>query len=234
MRTGWFLGLGASEWRGRLLVQGVTMTKGNHSGPLGDVYAASTTTDIAEIYDRWSTSYDDYMEQSGYRHPAVCVGLLARHVPAGALPVMDAGAGTGLIGGLMNIIGYQHIDGIDISAGMLDRAREKGVYRDLRVADLTKPLDVPESSYRAIISSGVFTTGHVGSEGLYNLLGLCQAGGHIVMTVKAPVWNDDVKHTVDRLETEGKVRLLEQTDPYVSIVGEADMIPGLAIVLERL
>ena len=189
---------------------------------------------IAEIYDRWSDTYDEYMEQSGYRHPAICVALLARHVPAGALPVLDAGVGTGLIGGLMNIIGYQHIDGLDISTGMLDRAREKGVYRELHVADLTQPLDLPDGSYRAIISSGVFTTGHVGSEGLHNLLGLCQTGGHIVMTVKAPVWNDDVKHAVAKLESDGKVRLLEQTDPYVSIVGEAGMVPGLAIVLERL
>ena len=101
------------------------MTQGKHSGSLGDVYAASTATEIAEIYDRWSDTYDEYMEQSGYRHPAICVALLARHVPAGALPVLDAGVGTGLIGGLMNIIGYQHIDGLDISTGMLDRAREK-------------------------------------------------------------------------------------------------------------
>ena len=210
------------------------MTQGKHSGSLVDVYAASTATEIAEIYDRWSDTYDEYMEQSGYRHPAICVALLARHVPAGALPVLDAGVGTGLIGGLMNIIGYQHIDGLDISTGMLDRAREKGVYRELHVADLTQPLDLLDGSYRAIISSGVFTTGHVGSEGLHNLLGLCQTGGHIVMTVKAPVWNDDVKHAVAKLESDGKVRLLEQTDPYVSIVGEAGMVPGLAIVLERL
>ena len=210
------------------------MTQRKHSGSLSDVYAASTATEIAEIYDRWSDSYDEYLEQSGYRHPAICVALLARHIPAGALTVLDAGVGTGLIGGLMNIIGYQHIDGLDISTGMLDRAREKGVYRELHVADLTQPLDLPDRSYRAIISSGVFTTGHVGSEGLHNLLGLCQTGGHIVMTVKAPVWNDDVKHAVAKLQSDGKVRLLEQTDPYVSIVGEAGMVPGLAIVLERL
>ena len=215
-------------------IEGVTMTQGKHSGSLGDVYAASTATEIAEIYDRWSDTYDEYMEQFGYRHPAICVALLARHVPAGALPVLDAGVGTGLIGGLMNIIGYQHIDGLDISTGMLDRAREKGVYRELHVADLTQPLDLLDGSYRAIISSGVFTTGHVGSEGLHNLLGLCQTCGHIVMTVKAPVWNDDVKHAVAKLESDGKVRLLERTDPYVSIVGEAGMVPGLAIVLERL
>ena len=215
-------------------IEGVTMTQGKHSGSLGDVYAASTAAEIAEIYDRWSDTYDEFMEKSGYRHPAICVALLARHVPAGALPVLDAGVGTGLIGGLMNIIGYQHIDGLDISTGMLDRAREKAVYRELHVADLMQPLDLPDGSYRAIISSGVFTTGHVGSEGLHNLLGLCQTGGHIVMTVKAPVWNDDVKHAVTKLESDGKVRLLEQTDPYVSIGGEADMVPGLAIVLERL
>ena len=59
------------------------MGRGDHEGELGRVYAASSPQDIGEIYDRWSATYDDYMATVGYRHPAICVALLARHVPAG-------------------------------------------------------------------------------------------------------------------------------------------------------
>ena len=61
------------------------MAHGKHSGELGEVYSATTSDQIAKIYDRWSDTYDEYMEQSGYRHPAICVALLARHVPGLAI-----------------------------------------------------------------------------------------------------------------------------------------------------
>ena len=76
------------------------------------------------------------------RHPAICVALLARYVPPGNVRVLDAGVGTGIVGELLAIVGYAAIDGIDISQGMLDKAAEKGLYADLRVADMTQPLDL--------------------------------------------------------------------------------------------
>ena len=211
------------------------MGRGEHEGELGRVYAASSPQDIAEIYDRWSATYDDYMETVGYRHPAICVALLARHVPAGDAPMLDAGVGTGLIGEMMQLIGYDRIDGIDISSGMLDRARAKAVYADLHLADMTKPLDLPPDRYRGIISCGVFTTGHVGSEGLLPLIAVCRPGGHIVTTVKTGgLWEDDVRPALEKLEMQGAVRILETTPPYSSMPGETGTIPSLAMVIQRL
>ena len=188
---------------------------------------------IAEIYDRWSSTYDDYMEQVGYRHPAICVSLFSRYVPVGEGPLLDAGAGTGLIGEL-RLIGYRHIDGIDISEGMLAVARAKDIYSKLHIADMTRPLALPKAHYRGIISCGVFTTGHVGVEGLLPLIDVCMPGGHIVTTVKASIWNDGFSSAVQELSAAGKVRLVEQTDPYVSMPGEPGTIPGVAVVLERI
>ena len=210
------------------------MGSANHRGELGEVYAASSPQHVAEIYDRWSATYDDYMETVGYRHPAVCVSLLARHVPAGDDPMLDAGVGTGLIGAMMRLIGYDRIDGIDISAGMLDKARDKDIYAGLHLADMTKPLDLPPDHYRAIISCGVFTTGHVGSEGLVPLMAVCQPGGHIVTTVKTGgLWEDDIRPTLKQLESEGALRILDTTPPYSSMPGEAGTIPSVALVIHK-
>ena len=118
------------------------------------------------------------------------MALLTRYVPPGDGRLLDAGVGTGIVGELLAIVGYNAIDGIDISQGMLDKAAEKSLYADLRVADINQPLALGSDSYRAVISSGVFTTGHVGSEGLGQLLAVCEAGGHVVITVKTGVKKD--------------------------------------------
>ena len=135
---------------------------------------------------------------------------------------------------MLAIVGYHAIDGIDISQGMLDKAAEKSLYADLRVADINQPLALARDSYRAVISSGVFTTGHVGSEGLGQLLAVCEAGGHVVITVKTGVWQDDIHPYLHALARDGKVRILDQTDPYVSMPGDPNTIPSLAVVIEKL
>ena len=205
-----------------------------HDADLGDVYGAQSSAELAAVYDRWLDSYDEYMDGVGYRHPAVCVALLARHVPPGNVRVLDAGVSTGHVGELLAIVGYHAIDGIDISQGMLDKAAGKGLYADLRVADINEPLDLVRDSYRAVISSGVFTTGHVGSQGLGQLLAVCETGGHVVITVKTGVWQDDIHPYLHTLARNGKVRILDQTDPYVSMPGDPNTIPSLAVVIEKL
>ena len=205
-----------------------------HDADLGDAYGAQSSAELAAVYDRWSDSYDEYMDGVGYRHPAVCVALLARHVPPGKVRVLDAGVGTGIVGELLAIVGYHAIDGIDISQGMLDKAAGKGLYADLRVADINEPLALVRDSYRAVISSGVFTTGHVGSQGLGQLLAVCETGGHVVITVKTGVWQDDVQPYLHALARDGKVRIIDQTDPYVSMPGDPNTIPSLAVVIEKL
>ena len=55
------------------------------------------------------------MAVAGYRHPSICLALLARHLPRGSAPLLDAGAGTGLIGEWLGIMGYPHVEALDIS-----------------------------------------------------------------------------------------------------------------------
>jgi predicted TPR repeat methyltransferase len=90
---------------------------------LDAVYAAKSVEEIARTYDDWAESYDGEMARVGYRHPAICLALLARHLPRGAGPVLDAGAGTGLIGEWLEILGFPAAEALDVSEGMLAVAR---------------------------------------------------------------------------------------------------------------
>ena len=128
------------------------------------------------------------MAALAYRHPSIGAALLARHLPRGAGPVLDAGAGTGLLGDWLRILGYGPLEGLDISQGMLAVARGKGVYAALHCAALGEALPFADGHFAGIISTGVFTTGHVGAEALPELRRICRCGGVIVLTVKDTVW----------------------------------------------
>ncbi len=209
------------------------MAKDGHGGALGAVYAAKRPEEIAALYDGWADTYDAEMAASGYCHPAVCIALLARHLPSGAGPLLDAGAGTGLVGQWLGILGYDHLEGLDISSGMLAKAEAKGVYRALHRLALGTTLPFTDGHFAGIVSAGVFTTGQVGAEGLDELVRICRPGGVLVMTVKNTVWDGGFADKVADLVAEGRVTRMEETEPYVSMPGDKATVPGRGLVLGR-
>jgi predicted TPR repeat methyltransferase len=202
----------------------------SHDGHLGAVYDATTPEEIARLYDGWAATYDTEMAMAGYRHPAVGVALLARHLPAGAAPLLDAGVGTGITGGWLGILGYPHVEGLDISQGMLEVARAKGAYAALHCLALGQPLPFADGHFAGVISTGVFTTGHVGAEALPELARITRTGGVIVLTVKTTLWDGGFATALAAMPD---LMQIDRTDPYVSMPGEAATVPSLAVVLRR-
>lgn len=202
--------------------------------PLAAVYGARSAQEIAQLYDRWSEAYDDDMARAGYRHPTIATALLARHLPRGAAPVLDAGAGTGLAGEWLGILGYPHVEALDISTGMLARARARGCYAALHQGALGGDLPFERGHFAGLICAGVLTTGHVGAEALPGLATVVVSGGVLVLTVKETLWTEAVApllHPGGALAD--RLSLIEATEPYVSMPGEAQASPSRAVALRR-
>ncbi|MBN9073009.1 MAG: class I SAM-dependent methyltransferase [Rhizobiales bacterium] len=210
------------------------MASGKHEGALGAVYDAKRPEEVAALYDGWAETYDAEMAVAGYRHPSICLALLSRHLAPGAGPVLDAGAGTGVLGAWLGIMGYSPVEGLDISPGMLAVAARKGGYARLHRLALGGPLPFEDGSFAGIVSAGVFTSGHVGVEGLDELLRICASGGIIVLTVKDTLWKSGFASRIDSLVAQGTVARAEETQPYVSMPGETGTVPSRGLVLRRL
>lgn len=206
------------------------MAAASHEGHLGAVYQARDTGEIAALYDGWAASYDEEMARAGYRHPAVGLALLSRHAPRGAGPVLDAGCGTGLLGDWLGLLGFAPVEGLDVSEGMLAQARRKGSYARLHRLALGQALPFSDGAFAGIVSTGVFTTGHVGAEGLPELIRIARPGAPIVLTVKTTLWDDEVAAA---LAARADIAIVERTPPYVSMPGEPATVPSLAVVLQR-
>jgi predicted TPR repeat methyltransferase len=203
------------------------------SDKLSSAYAATSAAEVARTYDAWAASYDAEMAALGYRHPTICLVLLARHLPPGG-PVLDAGAGTGLLGEWLRLTGYAPVEGVDLSAGMLAVAARKGAYDRLAEGDLTGRLPFEDGRFAGCVCSGVFTTGHVGAEGLDELLRVLAPGGVLVLTIKDKTWENGFARRIDALAREGRVARLDGTPSYSSMPGVRDNGTSRVLVLRRL
>jgi predicted TPR repeat methyltransferase len=105
---------------------------------------------VAQLFDDYADRFDKALvEKLDYTVPAKLAALIA--VDAGNVRfshVIDLGCGTGLFGERIRDKA-DHLEGFDISANMLAKAEDKGIYDRLAQADLSLP---PERS-------GLFTKG---------------------------------------------------------------------------
>jgi predicted TPR repeat methyltransferase len=78
------------------------------------------------------------------------------------LDILDMGCGTGLVGGLVRGLAGR-LDGVDLSAAMLDRARAKEIYDRLEQAELLSFLIAHPDSYDALLAAATLI--HFGNLG---------------------------------------------------------------------
>ena len=135
---------------------------------LEGAYKLKTPADNIGYYKDFAETYDtDFAAGMGYVYPREVARAFLSEAGPEDRPVLDLGAGTGLVAEHM---GDLPVDGIDISWEMLAKAEAKGLYRERIVADLTKPLAIPDGAYGGFVSAGTFTHGHVGPEVLDELM----------------------------------------------------------------
>lgn len=177
------------------------------------VYSASGPDELARRYDQWADEYDSDLDREfGYMGPALAADFFARYVPLDA-HVLDAGAGTGLVGVELAKRGYADINGLDISQGMLDEARKKGVYRQLDRMTLGEMLAYATEEFDAVISVGVLTLGHAPASSLDELVRVTKSGGHVIFGLRPDVYAEGgFKEKQDELERAGRWRLVEVSD----------------------
>ena len=109
-------------------------------------------------------------------------GWCARHVPAMTHASSMPASGREFSASL-SILGYRNLAGIDMSEGMLAKARKRKVYSELRNRVLGKSLDFDDGAFAAVVTFGVFTPGHAPAVAFDELVRITRPGGHLIFTV---------------------------------------------------
>ena len=179
------------------------------------VYSSKDNQELAERYDQWSKDYEsDLAQDFEYLSPQKTTEVFAKHVPKDAR-ILDAGAGTGLVGIILAEMGYSQIVAMDLSQGMLDEARKKQVYEDFHQMVMGETLDYDTDSFDAVITVGVLTVGHAPDNSLDELVRVTKPNGHIVFSLRPDVYeNNGFREKQDKLEAQGKWQLAERTGEF--------------------
>jgi predicted TPR repeat methyltransferase len=185
---------------------------------LQSAYAAKDGQEAAELYDSWAEDYERRVSSWGYITPAVAAWFLGRYVAPEDGTVLDAGAGTGLMGLVLAPLGYRDLIGIDVSGDMLEYAREKGVYRELRQMELGGLLDLPSNAFAAVVAAGVFAAGHAPPESFEDLIRITKRGGYVIFSVRTDVYLEGgFKEKQEALEREDRWQLVETSEPFAHL-----------------
>ncbi len=190
------------------------------------VYSSKNNSELSERYDAWAKDYDnDLSDFFGWIAPQTAAGYLAKHLDTQS-EVLDAGAGTGLVGQALSELGFKNLTAMDLSMGMLKEAESKNVYKKLDQMVLGEYLDYPAGYFGAVISVGVMTNGHAGPGSFDELVRVTKPQGVIVFTLKTDVYLENgFKQKMEQLESDKVWEILEVSDEFHPLpIGEPEVL----------
>ena len=189
------------------------------------VYDTKDHVELASEYNVWASDYDADLQALGFSGPRAGAETLAKYVTDRAARLLDAGAGTGMVGEELARLGFTHVTALDMSPGMLTVANRKSVYVDLVVGKLGEPLSFETGRFAGTTCIGTLTFGHAPPESLDELVRVTKPGGAVVFSMRTDYYTEggfDVKQA--SLERAGKWRLLERGEPFQPMPnGEPDI-----------
>ncbi len=149
---------------------------------LDKAYDTTGVDATRDLYTNWAASYDAEISQNGYATPGRCAQALSAVTSDFDAPILDFGCGTGLSGLALSLAGFNTIDGVDLTQGMLDLAAEKQLYRNLQLSDPNAEFPVKQGDYSAICAIGVIGAGAAPVEVFDMLFNALASGARLVLS----------------------------------------------------
>jgi len=189
------------------------------------IYSSKNTEELAERYDDWAESYDKELEEDyGWTIPQLMAEELSGFTPVNAR-ILDAGAGTGLVGQFLGSLGYGNLVAMDLSNEMLNKAREKDVYQEFHQMDMGETLDFPDDSFDAVVCAGVLTFSHAPAKSLYEMVRVTKPGGHILYSLRTDAYESmGFEGITEELESRQKWKLVEKKGHQSFAQKEQDVV----------
>ena len=175
--------------------------------------------DKRAIYNQWADTYEQYVLNLNYLGPKNVAENFRDFILSlncNNLKILDFGCGTGLLGEEIhkNLIGnYQfEIDGIDISENMIQKCREKNIYRNIIEINLLQDTLPPNYQYDYIVSSGVFLEGHVSFRVINKLLDNLKQFGSLFITIRESFKNQEINEYQEFILQNPRLEFLFETN----------------------
>lgn len=148
---------------------------------------------VAQTFDSFADSFDNVLHRLEYNAHKFINEALAEQFPdpSGDMKILDAGCGTGLAQPLLAPYASQLI-GVDLSAGMLHRARVRGGYEQLVCAEITEYCNNCDDKFDLIVCADTLCYFGDLSDILAAFNRCSQADARLIFTVEEA--DDSVQH----------------------------------------
>jgi predicted TPR repeat methyltransferase len=123
----------------------------------GETASALSPAYVARLFDDYAWRFDKHLIKNlGYRAPALIADALSAIAPGRRFAsALDPGCGTGLMGeAVQGCIG--RLTGVDLSAAMVAKARDRNVYDELLVGEAEAPMRERPKAFDLIVAADVF------------------------------------------------------------------------------
>lgn len=162
---------------------------------------------IRATFDAFAESFDENLGKLEYRAPELVAAALQDHAEyqSGEVDVLDAGCGTGLCGPLLRSTARRLV-GVDLSKGMIDRARQRTVYDELVIEELCSAMRARPAAFGVVVSADTLV--YFGA--LEEALAACEVclrgppSGLLSFTVEA--WPGELEGPPYELQASGRYR----------------------------
>ncbi len=193
------------------------------------LWTAHSVEDTQKIYADWADTYTSDVTKWGYATPARIALALRQSGANVEKPVLDFGCGTGLSGLALKSVGFDVIDGTDISPEMLKQAESCGAYRQVWLGSPGSMGHIKRADYPIIVATGVVSLGAAPPETLDMLVDAIGPGGLLAFSFNEATLAD--RAYTDRLDIAVLAPdidlVFEQEGPHLP---EKDMISAVYVL----
>jgi len=181
------------------------------------------TEEIAKRYTEWAkgAKYDWDLREENYQGPDICVSTVLELFPEERhktdINILDVAAGSGFVGEKLKLKGFQKVDALEPSEGMLQLAIEKKIYKKTYNAFLCPDSGVPSNLYDVAVISGGMGEGHIPSAACEDLIRMVKEGGYVVIVMRemyltsVAEYRDRLEPMMSEWEKQGKWSLVRRT-----------------------
>ncbi|CAH3152910.1 unnamed protein product [Porites lobata] len=160
-----------------------------------EVITNSALKDAKKTFDDWAKTYEEDTHKLGYKGHVLCVEAFNKAMRSKDIfpeankdiKILDAGAGTGIIGEMLVQQGYRNIDALDISEEMLNLAKQRNVYKRYICAALSDvPIDdIQTGEYDVTLCAGTIVYGQAKPIALDECVRHVRPGGLFIFSIRA-------------------------------------------------
>lgn len=180
-----------------------------------ELWTPRPVSETIDVYTDWAERYDADVKERGYVTPGRIAEALARYLEPGQT-ILDFGCGTGLSGMALKTVGLGPLHGTDITAAMVDLARERPIYDTLWVSE---PGEALPEGYAAIVATGVISLGAAPPKTFDLLLDALAPGALLAMSFNDPTLEDGSYDAHLETRNEAFETLFRKHGPHLTEAG---------------